>query len=162
LTIIIITNVLLWNLRTMSDRYQESKYVTMATIFACEIFLIGVPILIAVDDSSEARYIVLCAFIAFSDMGIMLMIFVPKILFQQARLPDGTSVGTTLFKSKSIRVSGLDESGRSSAFMVRRENKEVIQKHTCLACIKVLASAPNGMAEEKSASIDDAGRVIEA
>jgi hypothetical protein len=71
----------LWNLRTMSDRYQESKFVTMASIFAGETFLIGVPILIAVGDSSEARYIVLCSCIAFSDLGIMLMIVCQRSCF---------------------------------------------------------------------------------
>jgi hypothetical protein len=188
LAIIIITNVLLWNLRTMSDRYQESKFVTMASIFACEIFLIGVPILIAVGDSSEARYIVLCSCIAFTDMGIMLMIFVPKILFQRTGLPEGTSLGSTLFKQKSnIGVSGMDgsvkinqrsnpEAHLSSSYQsksfgvspnqILEEPGETIE----IENEDVSASAPNDMAEgtalrvceypkNKSASIDATGRV---
>jgi len=100
-TIMVATNVLLWKLRAMSDRYQESKYVTLASAFACEILLLGVPILLAVDDSSAARHIALCFIVAFSDLGILWMIFIPKMQFQRKGLPEGTSVVSSILRAST-------------------------------------------------------------
>ncbi|CAB9515323.1 Gamma-aminobutyric acid (GABA) B receptor [Seminavis robusta] len=111
LTIMIATNVLLWQLRTVSDRYQESKFITLASLFACEFLLLGIPILIAVGDSSEARHIALVCIIGFTDLGVLLMVFLPKIGYQRQGLPEGISAASSLFKASarpSARPSTLN------------------------------------------------------
>jgi 7 transmembrane sweet-taste receptor of 3 GCPR len=78
----IVTNYLLYKIRRVSDRYQESKYVAMASAYACEFLLVGIPILVAVGgNAAEANYIVLVCIVGLSDLGILLMIFVPKVSF---------------------------------------------------------------------------------
>ncbi|CAB9515324.1 Gamma-aminobutyric acid (GABA) B receptor [Seminavis robusta] len=106
LTIMIATNVLLWQLRTVSDRYQESKFITLASLFACEFLLLGIPILIAVGDSSEARHIALVCIIGLTDVGVLLMVFLPKIGYQRQGLPEGITAASSLFKA-SARSSAL-------------------------------------------------------
>ncbi|CAB9529783.1 Gamma-aminobutyric acid (GABA) B receptor [Seminavis robusta] len=107
LTIMIATNFLLWQLRGVRDRYQESKYITLASLFACEFLLLGVPILIAVGDSSRARHIALVCIIGLTDLGVLLFVFVPKIRYQQKGLPDGMTVGRSILKSSPVSgVSG--------------------------------------------------------
>ncbi|CAB9525581.1 Gamma-aminobutyric acid (GABA) B receptor [Seminavis robusta] len=101
LTIMIASNILLWQLRGVRDRYQESKYITLASLFACEFLLLGVPILIAVGDSSKARHIALVCIIGLTDLGVLLFVFVPKIRYQQKGLPDGMTVGTSIMKSSA-------------------------------------------------------------
>eukprot|EP00536_Pseudo-nitzschia_multiseries_P014379 jgi/Psemu1/310907/fgenesh1_kg.695_\ len=88
----VVTNGLLWRVRKLSDRYQEQKYVALASIYICELLLLGVPVLIAVQDSAAARYIVIAGVIFLTDTGVLSFIFIPKIKFQSEGLPEGMSV----------------------------------------------------------------------
>lgn len=106
LLIMIATNIILWRLRFVNDRYQESKFVTLASLFVCEFLLLGIPIMVAVGESSELRYIVLVIIIAFSDMGLLCMIFVPKIRFQRKGLPENTSVMGSVMNVNTSRARG--------------------------------------------------------
>ena len=63
------TNVLLYNVREVGDRYQEQKYVAMASALMCEVFVVGIPVLVSIRDSPNAMYIVLTAIIALDDIG---------------------------------------------------------------------------------------------
>lgn len=60
------TNWLLFKVRGVADRYQEQKYVGLASLFVLEILAVGVPVLIAVQDSPAARYIVMAAIVVFN------------------------------------------------------------------------------------------------
>jgi len=90
--LMVITNGLLWRVRNLSDRYQEQKYVALASIYICELLLVGVPILIAVQDSAATRYIVIAGVIFLTDTGVLSFIFIPKIKFQREGLPEGVTV----------------------------------------------------------------------
>lgn len=101
--IMVITNSLLYYIRNVSDRYQESKYVGFASAYACEFLVIGIPILIAVGENAiGASYIVLVCIVGLSDLGILSLIFVPKVLFSREGLPEGVSVGQSIFKTRVI------------------------------------------------------------
>ena len=69
LLLVIVTNVLLYNVRQVGDRYQEQKYVAMASALMCEIFVVGIPVLVAVNESPTAMFIVLTGIIALDDIG---------------------------------------------------------------------------------------------
>ena len=60
------TNWLLCKVRGVNDRYQEQKYVALASLFVLEVIVIGVPVLVAVQDSPAARYIVMAAIVVFN------------------------------------------------------------------------------------------------
>ncbi|EJK70687.1 hypothetical protein THAOC_07933, partial [Thalassiosira oceanica] len=91
-TLIAVTLGLLWKVRNIGDRYQEFKYVAIASVYICELLLLGVPILVAVQDSAPARYIVITGVIFLSDTGVMAFIFLPKIKYAKEGLPEGMSV----------------------------------------------------------------------
>ena len=60
--------------------------------------------MIAVGENAvEASYIVLVCIVGFGDLGILLMIFVPKVLFSRKGLPEGVSVGQSIFKKHVSR-----------------------------------------------------------
>ena len=100
--VMVITNYLLYNIRNVSDRYQESKYVGFASAYACEFLIIGIPILIAVGENAvAASYIVLVCIVGLGDLGILGLIFVPKVLFSWEGLPEGVSVGQSIFKTRA-------------------------------------------------------------
>ncbi|KAL7532547.1 hypothetical protein ACHAXR_007278 [Thalassiosira sp. AJA248-18] len=95
-SLMIITNILLWEVRNMSDRYQEQKFVAIASVYICELLVLGVPILLAVQDSASARYIVISGVIFLTDTGVLALIFLPKIKFQREGLPEGVTVAQSM------------------------------------------------------------------
>ena len=113
--VMIITNYLFYKVRNVSDRYQESKYVAMASAYACEFLIVGVPILVAVgENAAEAYYIVLVCIVGLSDLGTLLMIFVPKVAFARRGLPVGETVGQSIYKKKNSRQRGTSLGGGDS------------------------------------------------
>lgn len=127
-SVMILTNYMLYRLRHVSDRYQESTYVGLASAYACEFLLVGIPVLVAVHDSTESTYFVFVCIVALSDVGILLMIFVPKMRFRQQGLPLGLSVAQSILKSRAPKAELESRSdqmlGRSSLFSMPIGNKK--------------------------------------
>jgi hypothetical protein len=107
LVTMIVTSCILWRIRNVSDRYQESKHFIMASVYIFEMLVVGVPILVVVGDSAEASYIVLTYIVGLSDLGILLMIFVSKMLYRQQGLPEGVTVGESIFNHKRRTSAAL-------------------------------------------------------
>ena len=99
------TNVLLYQVKDVTDRYQEQKYVGMASIFMFEILVVGVPVFIAVNDSPLATFVVLLSFIVFNDIGLLCFIFIPKVIFQRKGLEEGVNVGESILKDTYRRAT---------------------------------------------------------
>ncbi|CAJ1964634.1 unnamed protein product [Cylindrotheca closterium] len=103
------TNILLYKVKGISDRYQEGKYVGLASVLMFEILIVGIPVFIAVSDNSVAVFVVLTGFITLADISILCCIFVPKIMFSKKGLNEGISVGESILK-KSLKKAETRES----------------------------------------------------
>eukprot|EP00521_Asterionellopsis_glacialis_P009047 CAMPEP_0195283310 /NCGR_PEP_ID=MMETSP0707-20130614/1897_1 /TAXON_ID=33640 /ORGANISM="Asterionellopsis glacialis, Strain CCMP134" /LENGTH=975 /DNA_ID=CAMNT_0040342455 /DNA_START=118 /DNA_END=3045 /DNA_ORIENTATION=- len=108
--LMIATNYLLYMVRNVEGRYQEQKYVAMASAYAFEVLVIGIPVLAAVQDSVETRFIVLSSIVFLSDMGILCFVFIPKMMFLKEGLPEGVRVNEsitvdTMQKAKNREVA---------------------------------------------------------
>jgi len=127
-SIMAFTNYLLYKIRHVSDRYQESKYVGMASVYACEFLLVGIPIMIAVGENAvEASFIIFLCIVGFGDLGILLMIFLPKIAYSRQGLPEGVTVGQSIFKSSTTtpttsRKKAEQPAESSAVLSVQAEN----------------------------------------
>ena len=108
------TNILLLKVRHVTDRYQESKYVAFASMLMFEILIVGLPIVIAVNDSPTATFIVLTGIIALDDIGILCFIFVPKIRFQIEGLEAGVGFGESIMKATLKKASTREENRSAS------------------------------------------------
>eukprot|EP00957_Ditylum_brightwellii_P083143 6321437-Ditylum_brightwellii.AAC.1 len=86
--------------RDVADRYQEQQFVAMASIYICKRLLLDVPILFAVKDSADTRNIVLAGVIFLTNTGSLSLVFIPKTMHQREFVPDGVSVGDTIFYKK--------------------------------------------------------------
>eukprot|EP00816_Leptocylindrus_hargravesii_P002606 CAMPEP_0196809070 /NCGR_PEP_ID=MMETSP1362-20130617/9032_1 /TAXON_ID=163516 /ORGANISM="Leptocylindrus danicus, Strain CCMP1856" /LENGTH=909 /DNA_ID=CAMNT_0042183635 /DNA_START=103 /DNA_END=2832 /DNA_ORIENTATION=- len=95
------TNIILFKIRGVASRYQESNYVRLACAFVAQVLVMGVPILLAVRSSTEALYFVLSAIVFLNDFAILCFIFIPKIKHQQQGLPDGVSTAQSVLKSEA-------------------------------------------------------------
>uniref|UniRef100_A0A7S4K6M6 G-protein coupled receptors family 3 profile domain-containing protein n=1 Tax=Odontella aurita TaxID=265563 RepID=A0A7S4K6M6_9STRA len=118
--LMIITNALLWKVRNISDRYQEQKYVAIASVYICELLLLGIPVLFAVQDSASARYIIVTGVIFFTDTGVLALIFLPKIKFQRLGLPEGVTVAQSL-RLHSRRESQNEKQSHASKSNTRSD-----------------------------------------
>lgn len=67
----------------------------------------GIPILVAVRDSTEAVYVVLSAIVFINDFAILCFIFIPKIKHQKQGLPDGVSTAQSVLKSESQKAEKM-------------------------------------------------------
>lgn len=83
LILMILTNVLLYKVSGMKDRYQESKYISFAMLLMLETVVVGVPIAVAVGDP-QAIFVILIGTIAVHDIAVLSLLFIPKILFQSS------------------------------------------------------------------------------
>jgi len=122
-TLMIVTNVLLYKVRNIGDRYQEQKYVALASIYICELLLLGLPILIAVQDSAQARYFVIAGVIFLTDTGVLSLIFLPKIKFQRDGLPEGVSVVQSM--NITSRASTVRRASTASYADTRRLSQDI-------------------------------------
>jgi len=116
-TLVVVTNVLLYKVREVGDRYQEQKYVGMASMLMFEVLIVGVPVLVSVRDSPAALFIVLTGIVALDDIGILCCIFVPKMLFQQKGLEEGVGFGESIMRESHKRASTRENVRRESSFM---------------------------------------------
>ena len=107
------TNVLLYQVKDVTDRYQEQKFVGMASIFMFEILMVGIPVFIAVNDSPLATFVVLLSFIALDDIGLLCFIFIPKIVYQRKGLEEGVNFGESIMRDTYRRASTREYSRRS-------------------------------------------------
>lgn len=135
--LMITTNVILYKVRGVADRYQEQKYVALASAFVFEVLIIGLPVLISVGENATAVFIVLTGIIALNDMGMLCFVFIPKIMFQRKKLAEGVAVGETILKATYNKASVRESIRRlpsqhsvfhmpSQASLVEREMREGI------------------------------------
>lgn len=93
----VICNVMLYKVRNIGSRYQERKYIALATLFSLEILVVGFPVLLAIDEiNTEAFFIVVAGILALNDIGVICFLFIPKIFFQKQGLMEGVGLGESL------------------------------------------------------------------
>jgi len=95
-----------WHGRNVSVEYSESKYVTMIVIAMLQAFPIGIPLIILTSANPTATYFVKVAIVFLLTMTILLLIFVPKIIFFRKE-KNGSDRRSRI--ESSLRVSGTDE-----------------------------------------------------
>lgn len=115
--LMITTNVILYKVRDVADRYQEQKYVALASAFVCEVLVIGLPVLISVGDNSVAIFIVFTGLIALNDTGMLCFVFIPKVMFQRKKTAEGVNVGETILKSTYHKASMRESIRRTPSIM---------------------------------------------
>ncbi|KAL3913849.1 MAG: hypothetical protein SGILL_006329 [Bacillariaceae sp.] len=108
------TNYLLYTVRNVADRYQEQKYIAMASILMFEILIVGIPVMIAVNDSPVATHIILVGIIAVSDIATLSLTFIPKVFYQNKGLEEGVTFGESIMRESSRRASSREFSQQES------------------------------------------------
>mmetsp|Transcript_7169 Transcript_7169/g.17470 ORF Transcript_7169/g.17470 Transcript_7169/m.17470 type:complete len:1075 (-) Transcript_7169:74-3298(-) len=96
-----------WHGRNVNVEYSESRYVTMIIIAMLQAFPIGIPLIIISSSNPTATYFVKVAIIFVLTITVLLLIFVPKILFlRRERTVRGGRVSTS---GGNLRVMGRNQ-----------------------------------------------------
>lgn len=84
LGMLIVANVLAYKSRDVSIEYQENRYIAISMASILQAWAMGIPILIVVKDSPQAKFFVEVAIIFVTCSAILLLIFVPKMFSYRA------------------------------------------------------------------------------
>lgn len=114
--LMITTNVILYKVRNIGDRYQEQKYIALCSVFVCEVLVVGLPVVISVGENSAAVFVVLSGIIGLNDIGTLCFVFIPKINFQRKGVSEGIAFGETILKTNHRKASTRESIRRSSEF----------------------------------------------
>lgn len=130
------TNILLYKVSGMKDRYQESKYIGFAMLLMSETLIVGAPIAIAVGDP-QALHVVMIGIISVEVIGVLSLIFLPKILFY-------SSVEEDLLHSKE-----------DSVILASLTKVSMSQFGEAMACLDDICEpgANNGLSERQLAQL---------
>mmetsp|Transcript_46671 Transcript_46671/g.54530 ORF Transcript_46671/g.54530 Transcript_46671/m.54530 type:complete len:352 (+) Transcript_46671:2-1057(+) len=105
---VILACVAAWYGSNISVEYSESRYVTMIVIAMLQAFPIGIPLIILSYQNPVARYFVEIAIIFVLTMTVLLLIFIPKILFLRKEKKGRKGDRCTTLES-SLRVMGTNQ-----------------------------------------------------
>ncbi|CAB9504295.1 acid type B receptor subunit 2 [Seminavis robusta] len=81
--VLVFANWVAYKARSINEEFAESKYIAVAMASMLQAFLSGVPILVVVQESPQAFYMVSVFMIFITCSVILLLIFVPKIVLYQ-------------------------------------------------------------------------------
>jgi hypothetical protein len=96
--------------RKLSTEFQESKYIFQAILLIVLVIFIAVPVIFMARETPNASIFLGSTMIFVICMGILLLIFLPKMRFKQRRKP---VVETSFVLGSNVHVSGV-ESDRDS------------------------------------------------
>lgn len=91
LSLLIVANIQAYQARSIQSEFAESKYIATAMVSFLQAGFTGIPILFVVREIPQAFYLILVFMIFIVSMATLLLIFVPKILFErqyQSKTPD--------------------------------------------------------------------------
>ena len=104
--------------RSLSSEFSESKYIGIACVSMMQTALMGIPILIVVQDQPEALYLVLVCMIFVVSMAVLLLIFVPKMVLMESYNRFSTRTQGRMIQNviREAAKSGACESSMPSKF----------------------------------------------
>jgi len=129
ITLMVATNVLLYKVKSISDRYQERKYVGMASILMFEILIVGLPIFISVGNNAVAVFAVLTSLIALADISILCCIFLPKMMHLKKGLEIGIGVGESIMK-KTLKKATTREHVHQTYLQAPSSHSQAPRSHS--------------------------------
>ena len=77
--VLIYGNIMCYKARNAGTTFSESKYVFMAMVSNLQIMALGLPVLWMVSDEPVTNYFIRSGIIFMNDVGVMLLIFIPKL-----------------------------------------------------------------------------------
>eukprot|EP00520_Triparma_pacifica_P006150 CAMPEP_0118652406 /NCGR_PEP_ID=MMETSP0785-20121206/11299_1 /TAXON_ID=91992 /ORGANISM="Bolidomonas pacifica, Strain CCMP 1866" /LENGTH=812 /DNA_ID=CAMNT_0006544917 /DNA_START=83 /DNA_END=2521 /DNA_ORIENTATION=+ len=106
--VLVYGNYMCYQGRHAGTAFSESKYVFMAMVSNLQIMALGLPMLIMVYDNPTSNYFMRTGIVFFNDVGVMLLIFVPKFALIYFGSEDDLNAATSTQTSSGATKTGGD------------------------------------------------------
>jgi hypothetical protein len=111
---LLVANIQAYKTRSIRTEYSESKYVALSIISMTQAGLIGLPVLLLVEEEPRVNYVVNILLVFVINLALLLFIFWPKVYYN-IRKRNADSRRSSHGVSFRNRNSGLDAFFRSSS-----------------------------------------------
>jgi len=96
--ILVCCAIVLFKIRRVPLEYQESSYMSYAVLCLVQIFVLAIPILVAVSINADGRFVIYTLYVFFSVLAILVFMMVPKIWM--------VHTGLVLWKAEPLSMLG--------------------------------------------------------
>ncbi|GMH98252.1 hypothetical protein TrVE_jg14281 [Triparma verrucosa] len=79
-SVLLFGNIMCYKARNAGTAFSESKYVFIAMVSNLQIMALGLPLLFMVSENPVSNYFIRSGIIFMNDVGVMLLIFAPKLM----------------------------------------------------------------------------------
>ncbi|GMH83604.1 hypothetical protein TrST_g7150 [Triparma strigata] len=79
-SVLLFGNIMCYKARNAGTAFSESKYVFIAMVSNLQIMALGLPVLFMVSENPVSNYFIRSGIIFMNDVGVMLLIFAPKLM----------------------------------------------------------------------------------
>ena len=110
--VLVYGNYMCYKSRNAGIAFSESKYVFMAMVSNLQIMALGLPMLIMVYDNPVSNYFMRTGIVFMNDVGVMLLIFVPKFNLVFFGSPEDLALATSTSANVNKTATGDGSGGR--------------------------------------------------
>lgn len=130
--IMVVANWQAYEARLIEFEFSESKHIALAMGSLLQATLLGVPLLFVVRDNPPAYFLVLVFLLFFVGMAILLVIFIPKMVFVE-ECRDRSEAFQSRIIRESIRISQKAAHAARRSFSKRFSSKRSFSEASCEA-----------------------------
>ncbi|GMI06498.1 hypothetical protein TrVE_jg1444 [Triparma verrucosa] len=130
-SVLVYGNYMCYKSRNVGTTFAEGKYVFMAMVSNLQIMALGLPMLIMVYDNPTSNYFMRTGIVFMNDVGVMLLIFVPKfylILFGSAAAIQGSTATSNNTSSGQTSDGGDNQEMQALMDEIERLKQELADK----------------------------------
>ena len=110
--VLVYGNYMCYKSRNAGTAFSESKYVFMAMVSNLQIMALGLPMLIMVYDNPVSNYFMRTGIVFMNDVGVMLLIFVPKFNLVFFGSPEDLALATSTSANPNKTATGDGSGGK--------------------------------------------------
>ena len=119
--VLVYGNYMCYKGRNAGTAFSESKYVFMAMVSNLQIMALGLPMLVMVYDNPTTNYFMRTGIVFFNDVGVMLLIFLPKIYLVYFGSEDDLNQATSTQTSAGQTKTGSNSTGNDRTAELEQE-----------------------------------------
>jgi len=138
--LLIILLFLSYRARNIPSEFQEGKNISLAVFSCLEVYFIGIPVNIIVNNDAQVSIFVQCSLVFLTTLAILLLIFGPLMwkvykgeedLRKSQKISKIFSTGVRNAQRKGTKLRSIQRSGKGAGRKQETEtsNKETFQKH---------------------------------
>lgn len=168
LSALLYANYQAYKARYIITEYGESFYVGLSMAILLQAVIIGTPVMLVVDDSPTATFVVRCCLLFITALGLVLPIFVPKLIFfhrwraHEKKLE--RQLILSLKKERQMDALAIGDISASSWYLQRMEGsriESIVTTDDGDIGVRIIATGKGASRQERSEISQQEGEVCD-